>query len=64
MDTGLHRSVAAILGAVLSAAVLAGCNEKPQLLVPASEQTIERQDRDRQLGERTLNQGESDRMAY
>ena len=64
MDTELHRGVAALLAAVLSAAVLAGCSEKPQLLVPAGEQTIERQDRDRQLGERTLNQGESDRMAY
>lgn len=64
MDIGLHRGVAAILAAVLSAALLAGCSEEEQLLIPAGEPTVERRDRDRQLGERTLKQGESGRMAY
>jgi hypothetical protein len=48
----------------LSAAVLAGCGEEPQLLGPAGEQTLEAQDRERQLRERALNQGEAARIAY
>ena len=65
MVIGLHRGVAAILAAVLCAAILAGCSEEEQLLVPATgDQVLERQDRDRQLRVRALNQGESGRLAY
>jgi hypothetical protein len=65
MVIGLHRGVAAILPVVLCAAILAGCSEEEQLLVPATgDQALERQDRDRQLRERALNQGESGRLAY
>jgi hypothetical protein len=64
MGIGLHRGVAAVLAAMLSAALLSGCTEKPQLLVPTSDPALQAQARDGSLRERTLNQGESDRMAY
>lgn len=49
---------------VLLAATLAGCSEKPQILAPQDELAIASQHRSAELRERTLNQGESDRMSY
>jgi hypothetical protein len=49
---------------VLAAATLAGCSEQPQILTPQYEPAIEIQHRSAELRERTLNQGESDRMSY
>jgi hypothetical protein len=49
---------------VVAAATLAGCSEKPQILAPQYEPAIETQHRSAQMRERTLNQGESDRMSY
>jgi hypothetical protein len=49
---------------VLAAATLAGCSEKPQILVPQDELVLESQHRSAEQRERTLNQGESDRMSY
>lgn len=49
---------------VLTAATLAGCSEKPQILTPQYEPAVETQHRSAELRERTLNQGESDRMSY
>lgn len=49
---------------LLAAATLAGCSEKPQILAPQDELAIESQHRSAELRERTLNQGESDRMSY
>lgn len=46
---------------LLAAALLAACTEKPQRLTPAEAQDLERQG---ELRERTLNQGESERMSY
>lgn len=54
----------AILGGALVLAAIAGCSEKPQLLVPEGEVQVERLQRDGGLRERTLNQGESGRMSY
>lgn len=62
MDIRLHRGVAAVFAAVLSAAVLAACSEEPQLLVPGDDPVLEAQQRDGPLRARTLNQGESGRM--
>ncbi len=64
MGIRLHRGIAAVLAAMLSAAFLSGCTEKPQLLVPTGDAALQAQERDGPLRERTLNQGESDRMAY
>ena len=64
MDIGFHRGITAVLAAVFSAALLSACTEKPQLLVPTGDPALQAQDRDGPLRERTLNQGESDRMAY
>lgn len=59
------RVVARVLAAMLLAASLTGCGERPQLLIPEGEPAIEKRlERDGQLRERTLNQGESDRMSY
>lgn len=55
---------AAILGSALLLAAITGCSEKPQLLVPEGEARIEKLQRDDELRERTLNQGESARMSY
>ena len=55
---------AARLGSALLLAAITGCSEKPQLLVPESEVQAERLQRDGELRERTLNQGESARMSY
>ena len=49
---------------VLAAASLAGCGEKPQILTPQYGPAIETPHRSAELRERTLNQGESDRMSY
>jgi predicted small lipoprotein YifL len=49
---------------LLAAATLAGCSEKPQILAPQDELASESQHRSAELRERTLNQGESDRMSY
>lgn len=54
----------AILGGMLVLAAIAGCSEKPQLLVPEAEAQVERLQRDGELRERTLNQGESARMSH
>ena len=53
----------AILGGALVVAAIAGCSEKPQLLVPEAQVQAERLQRDGDLRERTLNQGESARMS-
>lgn len=55
---------AARLGSALLLAAIAGCSEKPQLLIPEGDARIERLQRDGELRERTLNQGESARMSY
>jgi hypothetical protein len=49
---------------VLAAATSTGCSEKPQILAPQDEPVIGSQHRSAELRERTLNQGESDRMSY
>lgn len=54
----------AMLGGALVLAAIAGCSEKPQLLAPEGEPQIERLQRDGELRERTLHQGESGRMSY
>jgi hypothetical protein len=54
----------AILASALLLAAITGCSEKPQLLVPEAEAQAERLQRDGQLRERTLKQGESARMSY
>jgi RNA polymerase sigma-70 factor (ECF subfamily) len=54
----------AMLALALVSAGVAGCSEKPQLLVPEGEAQAERLQRDGELRERTLNQGESGRMSY
>jgi len=56
--------LAAILGSALVLGAIAGCSEKPQLLTPAGEEQVERLQRDGELRERTLNQGEAERMSY
>lgn len=56
--------VMAMLAGVLLTASIAACTEEPQLLAPAGEPAFERIERDGALRERTLNQGESDRMSY
>lgn len=49
---------------VLAAATLPGCSEKPQILATQDGLAIESHHRSAELRERTLNQGESDRMSY
>ena len=49
---------------MLAAATLAGCSEKPQILTSQYEPAIETQHRSVEMRERTLSQGESDRMSY
>ena len=49
---------------VLAAATLAACSETPQILTPQYKPAVETQHRSAELRERTLNQGESDRMSY
>ena len=49
---------------LLAAVTLAGCSEKPQILAPQDGLAIESQHGSAEVRERTLNQGESDRMSY
>jgi hypothetical protein len=58
------RFIVAILGGALVLAAAAGCSEKPQLLVPTGEPQMEPLQSDGELRERTLNQGESERMSH
>jgi hypothetical protein len=50
--------------AVLAAATLAACSEKPPRADPETLQAYNVETRPGALVERTLNQGESDRMSY
>ena len=56
--------VMAMVAAALLTASIAACSEDPQLLVPVGEPAVESVERDGALRERTLNQGESERMDY
>ena len=63
-DRIVARVIAALAGALLTASI-AACTEDAQLLVPAAEAAGEAaMKRNGELRERTLNQGESERMSY
>jgi hypothetical protein len=53
-----------LLFAILAGATLAACSEKPPRLDPEAVQAYNVENGPSPLVERTLNQGESDRMAY
>jgi hypothetical protein len=53
-----------LLAAVLAAATLAACSEKPPRHDPEAVQAYNVENGPSPLVERTLNQGESDRMSY
>jgi hypothetical protein len=64
MNPTISSMVAAVLVAAFSVAGLAACGEKPQRNLHEDDAARSSESWDGQLRDRTLKQGESDRMSY
>lgn len=64
MNPKLNSLFAAALLAAFLTLGLAACGEKPQRVMDERDAALTSENWDGQLRERTLNQGESDRMSY
>jgi hypothetical protein len=64
MNPTISSLVAAALVAAFSVTGLAGCSEKPQRNLHEDDAARSSESWDGQLRDRTLKQGESDRMSY
>jgi hypothetical protein len=64
MNPNITPFLAAALVAVFSATGLAACGEKPQRVLHEGDAVPSSESWDGQLRDRTLKQGESDRMSY
>ena len=64
MNLKINSLLTAVLLAAFVAVGLAACGEKPQRVMDERDAARTSESWDGQLRERTLNQGESDRMSY